>query len=108
MNGRHTVNEIWELAGERLGDDLPTQDEVIRLLAQLHHSDVLQTDVPPDVIEVVERSDTQQRRALLLKIRNPMALRFPLLDPDRFLTATQALVRPFFTPMVCSLSVALI
>ena len=108
MNGQHTVNEIWELASERLGDDLPTQDEVIRLLAQLHHSDVLQTDVPPDVIEVVERTHTLQRRALMLKIRNPMALRFPLFDPDRFLTATQALVRPLFTPAFFILSAALI
>lgn len=99
MNGGHTINQIWEMASDRLGDDLPTQDEVIRLLAQLHMADVLQTDVPPDVLEVAKRADQQELRELLLKIRNPMALRFPLFDPDRFLTATLPLVRWLFSPV---------
>ena len=37
------------------------------------------------------------RRALMTKLRNPMALRLPLFDPDRFLTATMPFVRPLFT-----------
>ncbi len=32
LDGTHTLNEIWELATETLGDDGPTQDETIRLL----------------------------------------------------------------------------
>ena len=51
MDGGRSVDEIWALATDELGDDAPTQDELIRLLGQLHSADVLQADVPPDVVE---------------------------------------------------------
>jgi putative peptide zinc metalloprotease protein len=31
-----------------------------------------------------------------MRIKNPLALRFPLLDPDRFLSATLPAIRPLF------------
>jgi putative peptide zinc metalloprotease protein len=94
MNGKRTIAEIWQLAGDRLGDDLPSQGEVIQLLAKLHHADVMHCDVPPDVAEVARRSDTVRRKTTLQSVKNPMAVRIPLIDPDRFLTATMPLVRP--------------
>ena len=97
MDGRRTVEEIWELASDRLGDDNLTQDEVIRLLAQLHNADILQGDSSPDLQEMSARADKQQRRQLLQRVMNPLAMRLPLVDPDRFLTATFPLVRPFFS-----------
>ena len=97
MNGRRTVAEIWEAACERFEDDPPTQDEVIRLLAQLHRSDLVAGDAPPDVEELSRRAEQQARRSMLLRIRNPMALRLPLLDPDAFLDATAGPFRRVFT-----------
>ena len=44
MDGSRTVQEIWERAGRELGDDLPTQDDVIRLLAQLHGADLVHAE----------------------------------------------------------------
>ena len=41
MDGRRTLREIWETACVQLGDDAPTQDEVIGMLASLHRADVL-------------------------------------------------------------------
>ena len=40
MDGQRTVDEIWEEVRLRLGDDAPTQEEMIRLLSQLHAVDV--------------------------------------------------------------------
>ena len=97
MNGTRTVRRIWELACSRLGDDALTQDEMIRLLAQLHQADVLQADVPPDIEEMSARAAKVWRRKLTMGLINPLALRLPLLDPDRFLTATLPLVRPLFS-----------
>lgn len=97
MDGRRTLQEIWTRVGERLGDEQPTQEEIIRLLAQLHGSDLLFGGLPPDMAELSERADKQARRELMMRIKNPMALRFPLLDPDRFLSATLPLARPLFT-----------
>ncbi len=97
MDGCRTIQEIWDIGCRRLGDDVLTQDETIRLLAQLHQSDLLHGDVPPDVTEMTQRAEKQRRRKLLMSLLNPMALRVPLLDPERFLTATMPLVRPLFS-----------
>src|SRR4051812_36516762 len=48
LDGERTVQQLWELANRKLGEDAPTQDEVIRLLGQLHAADLLQSDVTPD------------------------------------------------------------
>ena len=63
MDGERRVHDIWETAAETLGDDAPTQDEMIRLLAQLHAADVLQCDVPPDTAELLERYEKRERRS---------------------------------------------
>ena len=85
MDGKRTVQDLWTLAGRKLGDDAPTQDELIRLLGQLHGADLLMTDVPPDALELFDRgqreSSAKRRRSWL----NPMAVRIPLWDPGRFL-----------------------
>lgn len=97
MDGRRTLDEIWNLAGARFGDDPPTQDETIQLLSQLHASDLLMGEVPPDFRELGERSAKQARSDILSRLRNPLALRLPLFDPDAFLDATMPLLRPIFS-----------
>ena len=97
MDGHRTINDIWLRVGEKFGEDEPTQEEIIRLLAQLHGADLLIGTLPPDMDELSQRADTQARRSLMTRIRNPLALRFPLVDPDRFLNATLPLVRPLLS-----------
>jgi putative peptide zinc metalloprotease protein len=96
MDGRRTLDEIWHAACARLGDDAPTQDEVISLLASLHRTDVLQTDAPPDIAELHERKGRQDRMRLAQYIRNPLSLRFPLVDPEPFLRACAPIARAAF------------
>jgi hypothetical protein len=62
-----------------------TQDEVIRLLGQLHASDLLTTNVPPDVLEVFDRGHKTESSKRRRSWVNPMALRIPLWDPGAFL-----------------------
>jgi putative peptide zinc metalloprotease protein len=99
MDGRRTVQAIWEAALDRLGDDAPTQDEMIRLLGQLHGAEVLQCDVSPDTAELFQRHEKRQRSKLLGQIMSPMWWRVPLVDPDRFLAALLPWVRPLFGPL---------
>lgn len=98
MDGVRTVQEIWILAAELLGDDAPTQDEVIRLLAQLHAADVLQCDVPPDAAELLDRHRKRERRELFGRFMNPFAVRVPLIDPERFLAGGLPWLRPLLGP----------
>ena len=97
MDGERTVDQIWKLAAEELGDDSPTQEEMIRLLAQLHSADVLQTEVPPDSVELFSRYQRQERALLKQRLWSPLALRFRLFDPDRFLLRWLPFVRPLFS-----------
>ena len=97
MDGRRLVQEIWDLSCTRLGDNGPTQPEVVQLLSQLHAADVLQCDIPPDTAELLDRYDKQQRRKWQRRLMNFFAWQFPLLDPERFLQQFALLVRPFFS-----------
>ena len=87
MDGKRTVEDLWRLAQRHLGEDAPTQDELIQLLSQLHASDLLVTNTDPDALELFERGEkttaSKRRRSWM----NPMAIRIPLWDPGRFLDA---------------------
>jgi putative peptide zinc metalloprotease protein len=96
MDGERTVQEIWQATSQRLGDAAPTQEEVIRLLGQLHAADALLCDVPPDAAEVFRRHERHSRMEWRRRLWTPLALRFPLWDPDRFLDRTAPFVQPLF------------
>lgn len=93
MDGRRTVEELWTIAHQRLGEEAPTQDDMIRLLGQLHAADLLQSDVTPDVVELFTRGERDQRARLRRSFANPMALRIPLWDPDAFLDRLRGPIR---------------
>ena len=93
MDGRRSVNDLWQIALRHLGEEAPTQDEIIQLLGQLHGGDLLHTDVPPDALELFERGERQAAQKRRRSWANPMALRIPLLDPGRFLDRHVALWR---------------
>lgn len=97
MDGYRTLQEIWDVACARLGDDAPSQEEVIRMLSQLHTADVLQCEIPPDVDEMLRRQERMRGMKLLQLIMSPLSVKFPLIDPERFLTAALPFYRPFFS-----------
>ena len=99
MNGERTLQQIWDAAAARFGDDAPTQDEVIRLLGQLHVADVLQSDVTPDIGELLRRSQRAATRTRLAQVFSPLSIRIPLLDPDRLLERWYPVFKPMFGPV---------
>lgn len=96
MDGKRTMADIWDAASAHLGDSLPTQDEVISLLSQIHSFDGLQSDLLPDMAELSERNLREKRNKFMSYLASPTSLRFPLFDPDKFLQSTQVLVSPLF------------
>ena len=93
LDGQRTIDAIWNEVAAEAGADAPTQDEVIRLLAQLHAGDLLQADRPPDIDEIGARGRKQKRQKILQSFVNPMSIRIPLWDPDAFLTRTWPLLQ---------------
>ncbi len=96
MDGKLSVQEIWDGASAKFGDDAPTQDEMIRLLGQLHSADVIQSEAMPDVLELLRRAHKGKRKTWLQNLLSPLSIRLPLFDPDRLLERWLPWVRPCF------------
>ena len=96
MDGSRSVEDIWQASSAYLGDDAPSQEDAIRLLGQLHAADVLLCDVPPDTLEIFRRQQKHERMVWKRRFWSPLALRFPLFDPDRFLQRSLPWVQPLF------------
>ena len=96
MDGTRTVDAVWTEISAIQGEAALGQDQVITLLGQLHAADLLQGDTAPDTHELFERHAKQARQRLLQNVLNPMAVRFRLWNPDRFLTRLLPWVGPLF------------
>ncbi len=95
-DGTHTVAELWELLLERLGEDAPTQDDVLRMLAQLYRHGMVQFDAAPHLSMLFAQRDKEGKKAGKLWI-NPMLLRMRLFDPTRLLDRIEPWLRPLFS-----------
>ncbi len=83
-NGTATVSSLWTLLLASGGDDAPTQDDILRLLAQLFRAGMVQFDAAPYLSLLFSRRSEEgrrQRRAFI----NPLMLRMKLFDPTRLL-----------------------
>jgi putative peptide zinc metalloprotease protein len=94
MDGKRDMATVWGRLTDLLAEDTPAQEEVIRLLGQLHGADLIQCDVDPDVAELFERGSKEKRRKFMGRFMNPISLRFPLWDPDRTLVWMLRWLRP--------------
>jgi putative peptide zinc metalloprotease protein len=94
LDGTRSVEEIWRLCGERMGDQAPSQDALIRLLVQLHAGDLLESDAVPDVSALLERQRVQERMRLWARLLSPFSIQLRLYDPTPLLNRTVHWVRP--------------
>lgn len=90
FDGRRTLAELQAEAARGAGEDGPTPEELIGIVATLYRADLVTADSLPDLEELATRGATQRRQRLRQYFFNPLALRFPLLDPDAFLARLAA------------------
>jgi len=110
LDGRYSVQAIWDRLLEQLRDDAPTQDEVVQLLGQLGDQGFVDMGAVPDFPNQAQRRD-QRRRRRRRSFVNPFAFRIPLGDPtpllDRLSGFTQRIFRPWVLLLwLCTLSAA--
>lgn len=94
MDGRRSLSNIWHHEIEQHGDQAPTQDEVLQLLAQLHQANVLLSDRRPSLSEMEERRVRTRKAQLKQYFSNPLSIKFPMADPDKLLGAVTAHISP--------------
>jgi putative peptide zinc metalloprotease protein len=106
MNGSATVQSIWDAMctqGSTQGGDIPTQEDIVNLLMQLHAADLMQADITPDASLLLKRHTKRQHQTWRQWVLNPMSLKLPLVDPDIFLDATVRAFGWLFSPLGAAL-----
>ncbi len=95
LDGRLSLQQIWECLVRELGDAVPSQGEVLATLNELTAAGMLHSESAPDLAGILEagRRHQQQRQHF-----NPLAIRLPLFNPTRLLDALHPVCRPLFSP----------
>ncbi len=83
-----TVGEAWLRSLDVDPDDAPGQSEVVQLLAQLHQSGLLRSDLEGDVTSLFETQMKEEKKLVSSQWANIFFMRIPLFNPDAFLKAT--------------------
>ncbi len=94
FDGELTVEENWQSVTAKLGDQAPSREEVTMILGQLYSIGALKGGFSVSSKEFMAR---YQSRHKLQKKFNPLAVRFPLLDPDKLLNRLIVFMRPMFS-----------
>ena len=108
LNLKQTVEEVWKEVMSQHPDDAPGQEDVIQLLAQLYHANLLHYDLPADSAKLFERYRERKqkiRRATLMSI---MFFRIPLFDPDNLLKRLLPLARVVMSPFGVALWIGVV
>jgi putative peptide zinc metalloprotease protein len=94
-----TVEEVWKECLERFPVDAPGQETAIQLLSQLYFANLLQYRMAADSVQLFNRFKKRQQREISARFLNLMFMRFPLLDPDRFLVRTLPVLGKLISPV---------
>lgn len=94
LDGRRTVEEVWNLSLERHADAAPTQPEIIELLSQLYNSNLLSVDASPEVEQLLQRGRERTKKRVQQQALGLMYFRLRLFNPDRLVSAVEPVLRP--------------
>lgn len=111
FNGQRNLDDIWELAAlqghEPAGSaalspvsnqqDAIGQPELVKLVSQLYSGDLLQSQVTPDAVEVLERFERQRKAKLKQVFLNPLSLKLPLFYPEPWMARQINIARLLFS-----------
>lgn len=97
FDGKHSVESIYQRLKNSESRKPPNQDEIINLLASLHVSDLIRSDIPPDTSEIFSRYEKANGPQWKKYIKGPLLIRLPLCDPDATLTLFKKLSELIFS-----------
>ena len=102
LDGKHTIDTLWQRLQAQFGDDAPSQPEVLDLLAQLSDAGMLRADVIPDLPTQFDHARRQSRKQRLAAL-SPLAVRVRLFDPSALLERLAPVGRHLFNlPALCA------
>ncbi len=97
LTPRHRVDEVWSRLIDEEPDRAPGQEEVVRILSQLHHANLLYSRSLPDGSGIFERERRMHRREVVGKLLAFLFIRIPLWDPNAWLNRIRPITRLCFS-----------
>jgi len=94
LDGKRTIEQVWEVSLGRHGDEAPTQQEVIQLIGQLHNANLLSVDASPETEQLLRRGRERLKKKAISQAMGIMYFRVRLFNPDALLTWIEPLMRP--------------
>ncbi len=94
LDGQREIEAAWHASLEKFGDLAPTQNEIIQLISQLYQSNLLSCDASPETEQLLRRGRERVKKKAIAQAIGIMYLKIRLLNPDRFLTAAEPILRP--------------
>ena len=98
LDGTRTIEEIWLTCLERDTDRAPGQGEILSILSQLYHANLIVSDVPADTERLFERHQKRIRQEIKSQVFGVFFLRVRLFDPDELLNRLRPVLRWLLTP----------
>ncbi|MBT5831299.1 MAG: hypothetical protein HOH77_14020 [Candidatus Latescibacteria bacterium] len=99
LNPNRTVEEVWNEVVEREPAEAPGQGDIIELLAQLYHANLLHYSLPPDSAKLFDRYKQKKQRILKANLKSIMFFRVPLFDPNVILQRLFPAIRVLMGPL---------
>lgn len=103
-----TVEDAWQETLDDDPDGAPGQEDVIQLLAQLYHANLLHYKVAADSEQFFARYRKRKQRERMFTLSNIMFARLPLLDPDKALVRAEPWLKWLFKPWAALLWLAVV
>jgi len=94
LDGKRTIEQIWEISLGNHGDDAPTQQEVIQLIGQLHNANLLSVDAAPETEQLLRRGRERVKKKAISQAMGIMYFRIRLFNPDALLAWIEPVLRP--------------
>ncbi|MBN1309040.1 MAG: hypothetical protein JXA18_14040 [Chitinispirillaceae bacterium] len=98
LNSRRTIEEVWRESLNMEPEEAPGQGEIIELLAQLYHANLLHYDLAPDSTKLFERYSKKKQQLFRANLANIMFFRIPLFDPAHLVNRIEPLLRWIISP----------
>ena len=86
LDGTRPVAAIYAAISEQLGEFVPGQQDIIDVLVQLDEADLITSDSAGNTEELFAWQSSRKQKKLQQQLGNPVAIKLPLWDPDKFLT----------------------
>lgn len=97
LTTERTVGDLWEDFVAQYPEEAPGQEEVIQLLVQLHHSNLLFFRSHADNDAILKRFQKHKTRENVGKIMGFLYVRVPMWNPNEFLNQFRNVMSPLFS-----------